>query len=470
MSSNPEVKPVSLRRVLIANRGEIAVRIVRACQGLGIETVVAVSEADRDSLAARLADRAVCIGAAPSTDSYLRADKLIAAAIGTGCDGVHPGYGFLSESAVFAQQCLDAGLWFVGPSPAQIARMGDKLQARAAAEAAGIPMLEGSKQIASAEAAAAVADRIGYPVILKASAGGGGRGMKIVGSPDELAQAFASASGEARAAFGNDALYMERYLANARHVEVQVLGDAYGNLIHLGERDCSLQRRHQKVLEEAPASGLPAAMRAQLCEVAVRLAKSIGYRNAGTVEFIVDPQSQGFYFLEMNTRIQVEHPVSEMITGIDLVQEQLRIARGEPLSLRQEDVVFRGHAIECRLNAESPARGFHPSPGVITKWSAPQGPFIRLDTHCHAGYRVPPYYDSMLGKIVVYGPNRDAAIASLQRVLERFEVEGIETTLPFLQFVVGSQVFANDAHNTRSIASLLEEFSADLEAANHATC
>jgi acetyl-CoA carboxylase biotin carboxylase subunit len=448
---------MGIARVLIANRGEIAVRIIRACESLGIETVLAASEADRDSLPARLADRTVCIGPAQSSQSYLNINALVMAAKETSADALHPGYGFLAESAELARACRSESITFVGPQPDQIAQMGNKLQARALARDAGVPMLPGSEQVRNADDAAAVADRIGYPVMLKAAAGGGGRGMKIVSRREDIAPMFSSAAAEARAAFGDDSLYLERYIAQARHIEVQVLGDAYGNVIHLGERDCSLQRRHQKVVEEAPAPLLTKSLRDQICAAAVKLAAGIAYENAGTVEFILDQQTQQFFFLEMNTRIQVEHPVTEAITGIDLVQEQFRIAAGERLRFKQSDIVLRGHAVECRINAEVPEQGFRPSPGRITTWQPPEGPNIRLDTHCHADYVVPVFYDSMLAKLIVYGSDRNEAIERMRRALARFSVEGVGTTLPFLLFAMAHPDFTSGRVSTTLVDRMIAE-------------
>jgi acetyl-CoA carboxylase biotin carboxylase subunit len=454
---------LDIQRILVANRGEIALRIIRACQQMGIETVLAASEADRDSLPARLADRMVCIGPAPATQSYLNVGAIIAAAKGAGADAVHPGYGFLSESPRLAQACADEGLIFIGPSAEQILDMGNKLKARERAKTFGIPMLPGSEKVHSHEEASLVAQRIGFPVMLKAAAGGGGRGMKIVTQPDELKRMFESASAEAKAAFGDDTLYLERYIPNARHVEVQVLGDTHGNVIHLGERDCSLQRRHQKLVEESPAPAMADALRQALREAGVTLARNIGYVNAGTVEFIFDEDEKKFYFLEMNTRIQVEHPVSEMVTGIDLVQEQIRVARGEKLRFRQEDIVFRGHAIECRINAEVPQQGFRPSPGRLTEWQPPEGPNIRLDSHCYEGYAVPPYYDSMIGKLIVYGTSREEALERMGQALARFRVAGIGTTMEFLSYVMTHPDFASGKVNTTLVDRMVESFSAGLK-------
>ena len=444
-------------RVLVANRGEIALRVIRACQQMGIETVLAASVADRDSLPAREADRMVCIGPALSAQSYLNVQAIITAAQGTGADAVHPGYGFLAESPELAQACADQGLTFIGPQPGQIRDMGNKIKARERAKAFGLPMLPGSEKVHSYQEAAEVAQRIGFPIMLKAAAGGGGRGMKIVTQSDQLQRMFESASAEARAAFGDDSLYLERYIANARHVEVQVLGDRFGNVIHLGERDCSLQRRHQKLVEESPAPAITEPLREAIREAGVTLARSIGYENAGTVEFIYDEQEKKFYFLEMNTRIQVEHPVSEMVTGIDLVQEQIRVARGEALRFRQQDIVFRGHALECRINAEVPGEGFRPSPGRISKWSPPAGPNIRVDSHCHAGYAVPPDYDSMIGKLIVYGSSRTEAIERMGQALARFKVQGIGTTLEFLGQVMRHPDFIAGRVSTSLVGQILDE-------------
>ena len=454
---------MDIQRVLVANRGEIALRVIRACQQMGIETVLAASEADRDSLPARMADRMVCIGPAASARSYLNVGAIIAAAKGSGADAVHPGYGFLSESPKLAQACADEGLTFIGPRAEQILDMGNKLKARERAKSFGIPMLPGSEKVHTHEEASQVAQRIGFPVMLKAASGGGGRGMKIVIQPEQLQRMFESASAEAKAAFGDDTLYLERYIPNARHVEVQVLGDTPGNLIHLGERDCSLQRRHQKLVEASPAPAMAEALRQAIREAGVTLARNIGYVNAGTVEFIFDEDEKKFYFLEMNTRIQVEHPVSEMVTGIDLVQEQIRVARGEKLRFRQEDIVFRGHAIECRINAELPHLGFRPSPGRITEWKPPEGPNIRLDSHCYEGYAVPPYYDSMIGKLIVYGSSRDEALARMGQALARFRIAGIGTTLGFLGYVMTHPEFAGGRVNTTLVDRMVESYTASLK-------
>jgi acetyl-CoA carboxylase biotin carboxylase subunit len=448
---------MSLSRVLVANRGEIAVRVIRACHALRVEAVVAVSEADRDSLPARLADRAVCIGPPPPARSYLRVDALIAAAQGTGCDALHPGYGFLAESPALAEACAEVGIAFVGPRADSIRQMGHKLAARALAAEHGVPTAPGSTRVRSAAEAASVAREIGFPVIVKAAAGGGGRGIKVVEDAAALDGVLAIAAAEARAAFGDDALYLERYVASARHVEVQVLGDRHGQVIHLGERDCSLQRRYQKIVEEGPAAFVAEPARDTMREAAVRLAAAIGYESAGTVEFLYDQDTQAVYFLEMNTRIQVEHPVTELITGADLVQAQLRIAGGEPLPYAQADLRLLGHAIECRVTAESAPHGFRPSPGIITRWSPPSGPGVRVDTHCYAGYTVPPYYDSLLAKLIVHGADRAQALERLRAALDAFDVAGIETTIPFLRALVSDPAYVAGQVNTRWVEQRLAQ-------------
>jgi acetyl-CoA carboxylase biotin carboxylase subunit len=425
-----------VKRVLVANRGEIAVRVIRACRALGLESVVAVSAADRDSMAARLADRAVCIGPARPGLSYLNQDALLAAALGTGADAVHPGYGFLAENAGFAAACEREGLRFVGPASETVHTMGNKLSAREVARKAGVPLVPGSDRVPDVAEAREVAAAIGYPLLFKAAAGGGGRGIRIVRNAGELADAFGGASAEARAAFGDPTLYAERYVTTGRHIEVQIFGDRHGRVLHLGERDCSLQRRYQKVLEEAPAAAVPEHAREAIRRSAVLLAEAIGYENAGTVEFLYDEERDEHYFLEMNTRIQVEHPVTEMVTGLDLVRLQLQVAAGDPLPLTQEQVTFTGHAIECRINAESPEQDFRPSPGRITRWAPPEGPGIRLDTHCFEGYVVPPFYDSLLGKLIVHGRDRAEALRRTKAALRTFEVEGVATTIPFHRWLL----------------------------------
>lgn len=420
-----------IRRVLVANRGEIAVRIIRACRTLGIEAVAAVSEADRDSMAVRLADRCVTIGPSPAPASYLRGDLLVKAALETDCDAVHPGYGFLAERSAFARECVDAGLLFIGPSPKAIDAMGDKITAITLAEKAGVPTMPGSGALKDPAHALSVGEQIGYPLLLKATAGGGGRGMRIVRRKEEIEAAFESASNEANTAFGDATLYIEKFVEHARHIEIQVIGDQHGNVVHLGERDCSTQRRHQKLLEEAPSPILDQKTRERMCSSAVRLAKNVEYYSAGTVEFVFDDRTGQFYFLEMNTRIQVEHPVTEMIAGRDLVAEQLRVASGLPLSFRQEQVKLEGHAIECRINAEDPDRNFLPSPGTVRAWSAPQGAGIRVDTHCHSGSTIPPFYDSLLAKVIVHAPTRDEAISAMRSALADLQIEGVATTARF---------------------------------------
>lgn len=454
---------MTITRVLVANRGEIALRVIRACEELGLGTVLAASEADLDSLPARVADRTVCIGPARPTDSYLNVPAVIMAALGTAADAVHPGYGFLAESPALASACEEAGLVFVGPTPEQLRVMGNKIAARHQAEMSGVPMLPGSERVDDVGEATRLAARIGYPIMLKAAAGGGGRGMKIAEDEPALAGVFAAASAEARAAFGDPTLYIERYLPDARHVEVQVLGDGTGAVVHVGERDCSLQRRHQKLVEEAPAPALGEILQAEIRSAAVALAAAIDYRSAGTIEFLVSPTERQFSFLEMNTRIQVEHPVSELVSGVDLVEAQLRLAGGEALCIAQEDVVLRGHAIECRINAEVVHEGFRPNVGTISRWDPPVGPNIRLDTHCVAGYQVSVHYDSLLAKLVVYGMTRDEAIERTCRALDRFFVDGVETTIPFLRFVVGSRAFAEGRVRTRLIDDeLLDAYMAAL--------
>jgi acetyl-CoA carboxylase, biotin carboxylase subunit len=448
-----------VRRVLVANRGEIAVRVVRACRELGLESVVAVSTADRDSLAARLADRAVCIGPPRPADSYLNIQALLATAVGTGADAVHPGYGFLAENAAFAEACEKEGLTFVGPRSESIRGMGNKLAAREAAQRSGVPLVPGSGHIRAYEDAHEIAEAIGYPVLFKAAAGGGGRGIRIVHAEPGLESAFRSASAEAAAAFGDPTLYLERYVTSGRHIEVQVIGDHTGQVLHLGERDCSLQRRYQKVLEEAPAAAVPEQARKAIHRSAVLLAQAIGYVNAGTVEFLYDEERDEHYFLEMNTRIQVEHPVTEMITGLDLVRLQLQVAAGEPLPLSQDQVAFSGHAIECRINAEAPEQGFQPSPGRITRWEPPQGPGVRLDTHCFEGYVVPPFYDSLLGKLVVHGRDREEALARTRAALSAFVVEGVATTIPFHRWLLDQPDVVTGHFSTRWLETELHGFS-----------
>ena len=421
----------AVRRVLVANRGEIAVRILRACFDEEVESVLAVSEADRGSLAAQLADRVVCIGPASATESYLDVPRLVAAAKVTGCDALHPGYGFVSERAELSQECAEAGIAFVGPSAQAMLRSGDKATARAAARSLGIAIGEGSDIVTSEDEARAVATEMGFPILLKAAAGGGGRGMRRVDRADELAGAWASASAEAQQAFGDGRLFVERFVRRARHVEVQVLADSHGNVAHIGHRDCTLQRRYQKLIEEAPAQNLPGTLGDEILDAAVRLIGSLEYQGAATCEFLVDEERATYAFLEINARLQVEHPVSEMVTGIDIVREQLRIAGGEPLSFGQDDVVISGHAIEARINAERPEAGFMPTPGLITAWAAPQGTDVRVDTACFPGWTIAPHYDSLLAKVIARGPDRVHAVARLRQALRHLHVEGVATTAGF---------------------------------------
>ncbi|HVL56064.1 MAG TPA: acetyl-CoA carboxylase biotin carboxylase subunit [Burkholderiaceae bacterium] len=443
--------------MLVANRGEIALRVIRACRELGIETVQVYSDADRDSLPVALADHAVHIGPPRSSDSYLNARRIVSAATALRADAIHPGYGFLSENAAFAALCEREDLAFVGPGAESIAAMGDKARARAIAAEAGVPTTPGSDGIVpDAEAAAAVAGRLGYPVILKAAAGGGGRGMRIVSDPARLASQFDEAAREARAAFGDGAVYVEKFIERARHVEVQILSDG-NRVLHLGERDCSMQRRNQKLIEETPSPALDADLRERLFEAAIRLCRRVGYRSAGTIECIVDETSRQFYFMEMNTRIQVEHPVTEAVTGIDLVKEQIRIAGGEPLRLAQSDVRFCGHAIECRINAEDPDAGFAPSPGRVASVHWPGGPGIRVDTHLRAGDSVPPFYDSLLAKLIAWGRDREEAIARMLRALEELRIDGVRTTAPLHRRLLRTEPFRRGAVHTRFVEQWLED-------------
>jgi len=418
-------------KVLIANRGEIALRIIRSCRELGIATVAVYSTVDRNALHVQLADEAVCVGEAASSKSYLNIPNILAAATSRGADAIHPGYGFLAENDRFAEMCRDHGITFVGPSPHAIRSMGDKATAKSTMQRVGVPTVPGSEGLLSTpEDAAALAEEMGYPVMIKATAGGGGRGMRLVPGPDQLHTLFKAAQGEAEAAFGNPGLYMEKFIDRPRHVEVQVLADRHGNVVHLGERDCSIQRRHQKLLEEAPSPALDPELRRRMGEAAVAAARSIQYEGAGTVEFLLD-RSGGFYFMEMNTRIQVEHPVTEMVTGIDLIAEQLRIAGGEPISVSQDQIQLRGHAIECRINAEDAAHNFRPAPGKITGWLPPGGPGIRVDSHVYTGYDIPPFYDSLIGKLIIWAPDRPSALKRMRRALNECAVTGIPTTVEF---------------------------------------
>jgi acetyl-CoA carboxylase biotin carboxylase subunit len=437
------------KKVLIANRGEIALRVIRACRELGVQTVAVYSEADRESLHVRFADDDVCIGPPPGRLSYLRIPNLIAAAEITGADAIHPGYGFLAENAEFADTCRASNITFIGPTGEQIRLMGDKATARKLAQEAGVPTVPGSPgTIEEADEAVRFAEEIGFPVIIKATAGGGGKGMRIAQDLEQFSELFGLAQNEALAAFGNGAVYVEKYLERPRHVEIQVLGDSHGKVVHLGERDCSVQRRHQKLIEESPSPALDHALRRRMGEAAVALAANIGYQGAGTVEFLLDTDGK-FYFMEMNTRIQVEHPVTEMVTSFDLVKEQIEIAAGAPISYRGDGTRLRGHAIECRINAEDPYRNFQPSPGLITAYHPPGGPGVRVDTHVYAGYTVPPYYDSLLAKVIVHGNTRPEALSRMGQALDSFILEGVTTTIPFLARVIRHPDFAAGKVDTR---------------------
>jgi acetyl-CoA carboxylase biotin carboxylase subunit len=445
---------LSIRRILIANRGEIAVRIVRTCRALGIESVLATSEIDRDSLPARLATRAVCIGPAHPIASYLKMEALVQAALGTACDAIHPGYGFLSERAAFARLCEQQGLIFIGPTAEQLAAAGDKLAARALAEEAGVPVALGL-EAHSPTAAREFAARIGMPLLVKAAGGGGGRGMKLVERAEDLDDALQLASTEAGAAFGDARVYLERFVSRARHVEVQVLGDGAGQVMHLGERDCSVQRRYQKLIEETPAPGLPAPLRTQLHDAALRFAARLAYRGAGTVEFLVDATRAEFFFLEMNARIQVEHPVTEAVSGVDIVAAQIAIADGGGLDIARDDPRREACAIECRINAEDPARDFAPSPGTVTSALWPQGEGLRIDTHIQSGSRVPPYYDSLLGKIIARGRDRAEALARLRAAIAMTRIEGVAHNLALHAEVLADPEFVSGGVDTNYLARLL---------------
>ncbi|MDR7102355.1 acetyl-CoA carboxylase biotin carboxylase subunit [Croceicoccus sp. BE223] len=440
---------MALKRVFVANRGEIGLRIVRAAHAQNIEAVIGVSDADKAGLGAREADRAVVLGPGPAAKSYLDAKLVVQAALATGCDGLHPGYGFLSERAKLARLCAQHGIAFVGPEADVIDGLGDKLRAREMARKAGVPLVPGTDEIASAADAVKAAEHVGYPVLLKASAGGGGRGMVIARNPAEVEAGFAKASAEALAAFGDGTLFMERFVPEARHVEVQLMGDGQGGVLHFGERDCSVQRRYQKLVEEAPCAAMPDHLRKQLHKAACDLAASVKYRNAGTAEFLFDVAREEFYFIEVNARIQVEHPVSEMISGADLVQEQLRIAGGAAPSLTQDQIDLTGHAIECRINAEDWQRDFMPVPGTVTRWRPPSGEGVRLDSHIYEGATIPPYYDSMVGKLIVHGKDRTQAVERLQNAIADFEVEGVPTTLPLHAKIVAHPDFIANRIHTR---------------------
>ncbi len=434
-------------KVLIANRGEIALRILRSCREMGISTVAVYSTIDKNALHVQLADEAVCVGESPSNKSYLNIPNIIAAATSRGVDAIHPGYGFLAENDRFAEICIDHGITFVGPSAHAIRSMGDKSTAKSTMMKVGVPTVPGTDGLLNnVEEAVLLAKEIGYPVMIKATAGGGGRGMRLVDGPDTIEALFKAAQGEAEAAFGNPGLYMEKFIERPRHVEVQILADNHGNVVHLGERDCSIQRRHQKLLEESPSPALDDQLRLRMGEAAVAAAKSIKYEGAGTVEFLLDRKGN-FYFMEMNTRIQVEHPVTEMVTGVDLISEQLRIAGGEAISFTQDDIQLRGHAIECRINAEDASHNFRPSPGRITGWLPPGGPGVRVDSHVYTGYEIPPFYDSLIGKLIIWGHDRNSALKRMKRALNECAVTGITTTIDFhLNLLNREEFLKGDVH------------------------
>ncbi len=443
----------NFEKILIANRGEIALRIHRACREMGIATVAVHSTADADAMHVRLADESVCIGPPQSSQSYLNKAALLTAATITGADAVHPGVGFLAENATFAEMVREHGLTFIGPEPEHIALMGDKIEARKTADKLGLPLVPGSDGAIDSEATAKrMAEEIGFPLLVKAAAGGGGRGMKVARRPDELEEALRLASSEAAAAFGDDSIYMERYLGQPRHIEVQILSDGRGNVIHLGERDCSLQRRHQKILEEAPSPALNSEERARLLGLCVDAVRKLGYRSAGTFEFLYE--NGEFYFIEMNTRLQVEHPISEAITGIDLVREQIKVASGAPLALSQDEIIFSGHAIECRINAEDP-RTFVPSPGLVSDYHPAGGLGVRVDSGLYAGYRVPPFYDSLVAKVIVDGSSRNECLMRLRRALEEMVIDGISTTLPLHRLLIGEPDFLNGDYDIHWLESWL---------------
>ncbi|MGK7932430.1 MAG: acetyl-CoA carboxylase biotin carboxylase subunit [Microcystaceae cyanobacterium] len=448
---------MSFSKILIANRGEIALRIIHSCEELGIPTVAVHSTADRHALHVQLADESVCIGLPPSNQSYLNIPNIIAAALTRHATAIHPGYGFLAENASFAEICADHKITFIGPSPESIRLMGDKATAKKTMQAAKVPTVPGSAGLLENEQEAkAKATEIGYPVMIKATAGGGGRGMRLVEKEEDFLRLFQAAQGEAGASFGNSGVYLEKFIHKPRHIEVQILADSHGNVVHLGERDCSIQRRHQKLLEEAPSPFVTPKLRSKMGDAAVKAAKSIGYVGAGTVEFLVDSQGN-FYFMEMNTRIQVEHPVTEMITGLDLVREQIRIAQGEKLQFSQRDIQLNGHAIECRINAEDPAHNFRPNPGTISAYLPPGGPGVRMDSHVYTDYQIPPYYDSLIGKLVVWAPDRPTAIQRMKRALRECAITGIPTTIEFHQKILDTSAYVAGDIYTNFIAEHLQE-------------
>jgi len=444
------------KKILIANRGEIALRIIRACKEMGIKTVAVFSKADADSLYVKMADESICIGPAPSNKSYLSIPSLISAAEVSDAEAIHPGYGFLAENAHFAEVCRDCEIKFIGPTPDVIRKMGDKILAKNIMKKAGVPVVPGSEGVVKDEKEAVkIAKHIGYPVIIKACAGGGGRGMRVAHNDVSLVNSFLTAKAEAEASFGNSNLYLEKYIEEPRHVEFQILGDEHGNIIHLGERDCTIQRRHQKLIEESPSPMMNPKLREEMGRAVLRGARAVGYTNAGTMEFLVDKYNR-FYFMEVNTRIQVEHGVTECVMSIDLIKEQIKIACGEKISLPRKDLQFRGHAIECRINAEDPDKGFMPNPGKITTFLPPGGPGVRIDTQVYSGYTIPPYYDSMIAKLIVQGNNRSEAIARMQRALDEFIIEGVKTTIPFHKKVINNSIFIRGEVTTAFVETILE--------------
>lgn len=443
-----------IKKILIANRGEIAVRIIRACREMGIETVAVYSEADAEALHTKLADEAVCIGPAPSSQSYLSMENIISATVVSGADAIHPGFGFLSENSKFAELCEQCGITFIGPPANVIAKLGNKQEARNTMEAAGVPVIPGSKEpVCEVHTGLLLAREIGYPVIIKAALGGGGKGMRVAYSEEEFTQSFQNAQKESQMAFGDDTMYIEHFMEEPRHIEFQILADSYGNVVHLGERDCSIQRNHQKMIEEAPSAALSSKLRKKMGEAAVKAAKAAGYVNAGTIEFLLE-NNDAFYFMEMNTRIQVEHPVTEWVTGIDLIKEQIRIADGQKLSFTQQDIEINGHAIECRINAENPEKGFRPSPGTITDLHLPGGKGIRVDSAIYSGCSISPYYDSMVAKLIVWAKNRDEAIQKMQSALGEVIIEGIDTNVDYLYELLNNPVYQSGEFNVNFIDTI----------------
>ena len=443
-----------IKKILIANRGEIAVRIIRACREMGIETVAVYSEADAEALHTKLADEAVCIGPAPSSQSYLSMENIISATVVSGADAIHPGFGFLSENSKFAELCEQCGITFIGPPANVIAKLGNKQEARNTMDAGGVPDIPGSKEpVCEVHTGLLLAREIGYPVIIKAALGGGGKGMRVAYSEEEITQSFQTAQKESQMAFGDDTMYIEHFMEEPRHIEFQILADSYGNVVHLGERDCSIQRNHQKMIEEAPSAALSSKLRKKMGEAAVKAAKAAGYVNAGTIEFLLE-NNDAFYFMEMNTRIQVEHPVTEWVTGIDLIKEQIRIADGQKLSFTQQDIEINGHAIECRINAENPEKGFRPSPGTITDLHLPGGKGIRVDSAIYSGCSISPYYDSMVAKLIVWAKNRDEAIQKMQSALGEVIIEGIDTNVDYLYELLNNPVYQSGEFNVNFIDTI----------------